>query len=97
PCASLAPYTTLFRSPQLFGSAVEAGVPGQEHPDGALLLLFDVFGDIAPGDEGNAGVTLLEGLQQPGSAHQGGALLDGLQRPHRQDRKSTRLNSSHVS
>src|SRR5699024_11938574 len=87
---TLFPYTTLFRS-----VVDEHGTPtGQLREPTAYNLLFDAAPARSHDDERDALRDMLRTLAAAGLT--GGAVMDG--KPGTvEDRKSTRLNSSHVS
>src|SRR5207249_8815513 len=96
PLSTLCPYTTLFRSaalrPQLQEIAVETLDVG-----GEVKLFGDIgVADVAIGDKAHADVGVRQAVDDRGRDRPDLALGALDQRPHR-DRKSTRLNSSHVS
>src|SRR5690606_41950034 len=82
PCSTVFPYTTLFRSGDL---RVEPEVGGNLRDDGQFLRRD--FASRDPGDNGVAPVLLHVGH---------GPVVGVLERAATRDRKSTRLNSSHV-
>src|SRR5690606_42089099 len=84
PCATLFPYTTLFRSPRVLG-AVDPVAEAHEP-----LAPVEHRPHVARGVPG--ALHLLQHVQHPGGR-------SAVQRPAERpdpDRKSTRLNSSHV-
>src|SRR5256885_5270167 len=89
PRSTLFPYTTLFRSvPQGDRAAVDvdlAHVPAEVLVDGAGLRR-----------EGLVGLDEVEVAGPPAGLLQGLAARRDGARPHDRDRKSTRLNSSHL-
>src|SRR3546814_14164721 len=76
---TLFPYTTLFRSRAVVGVL---GAPAQQ-----------VLGEVQPGIGKEAGTRHLVGIHHRAPAL--GVGDDAAEIPHRRDRKSTRLNSSH--
>src|SRR5699024_12096512 len=95
PTASLLPYTPLFRSRGAVDAAAEPGVPPLPSGEHQLLsLLGERDPHLAPVDRVRGTPHqpgLFEPPQDPGH-HRRADVLEV-----RQDRKSTRLNSSHVS
>src|SRR3712207_8512016 len=85
PRSTLFPYTTLFRSPEHVRSLDVEG-RGAEPPGHGL--------DLGRGHEQEHGRGIGEAADQPGA----GDAVDLRPRPrHPEDRKSTRLNSSHAN
>src|SRR5207249_7504624 len=97
PPPTLFPYTTLFRSSR--------GLDGEGDGPFAELLPFPSAppaGDPGPENDATELVPVDEDLDPAQLRYQGGALVAGGELPEEvvlegEDRKSTRLNSSHVS
>src|SRR3712207_7423610 len=90
PRSTLFPYTTLFRSEvELFAHALQAdaGVGGADAEDGGELTAIDQAADLLPPQPHQRTVV---SVQPPAGRGDRPSLC-------RQDRKSTRLNSSHAN
>src|SRR3712207_9146035 len=92
PRSTLFPYTTLFRSQLDYGREVEQGVHGLA---GSLDALPQVLAEVHV--EGYRYVLLLCELRDPVRRRAGGLPDKGNAAEVHEDRKSTRLNSSHAN
>src|SRR3546814_7207223 len=93
---TLFPYTTLFRSQAEAGALVLAAEPGLDLGEGLQHARLVVLGDADAGvDDAEAGAHSRTRPGRDGDAAARRRELDGVRQQVDEDRKSTRLNSSH--